>query len=144
LRLSLQRRAQRHVLDGEGHHHDVVRFHDRRADDEGVGVEQTRRQARGYHVEIVVDQGDGLVPGLAIQVDQLHLLRAPLRRQAVVAELLEPVQRVAGRGLGDDHGAFEARFEVIQNAANRIRVGRRQLVRRRDVVHLDDDVLLGP
>jgi len=58
-------------------------------------------------VEIVVDQGDGPVFGLAIQVDQLHLLRAPLGDEAVVAELLEAAQRIAGRGIRDDDWALK-------------------------------------
>jgi len=53
------------------------------------------------------------------------------------------VQRIAGRGFGDHHWAFEARLQVIQNAVDSVRVRRRQLVDGGDVVDLDDDVLLG-
>ena len=53
------------------------------------------------------------------------------------------MQGVAGRGFGDDDGAFEARRQVIQDAVDGVRVGGRQLVDGGDVVDLDEDVFLG-
>src|SRR5579862_7565677 len=56
--------------------------------------------------------------------------------------MVEGVEGVARRRLGDYHGPAKARLEVVEDAVHRLDVGCGELVCRRDVVRLDDNVLL--
>ena len=136
----VQRRAQDHVLDRERDDGDVVRLHAGGAEDEGVGVDQARGQAHRGDVNVEIDQRQEDVLGLLVEIEQADLLVLP--GQGGVLEVVESLHRVARRGLRDDHGAFEAGRQVVEDAAQRVCMAGAQLVGRRHVVRLDEDVFL--
>ena len=77
-----------HVLDRERRHHRVVRLHRRRADDVGVGVEEAGGEAHRLEVEVVVEDLEGLVAPLVVQVHEADRALLALGGDLRVAELL--------------------------------------------------------
>src|SRR5208337_4625930 len=140
----VQRRAQREVLHGKRRHHGVMRFHDGRANDKGIRIEQTRRQTHWRHVQVKINQRNGLEPSLAVQVHETDLLIAILARQARVTEAFVTFQRVARGGLSNDDGPAKARREVFDDPPQRVGVRGGELIHRVHDVRLDDDVLFLP
>ena len=65
---------------------------------------------------------------LLVQIDQADVERLVLRESLAVAEVVVSFRRVAGRGFGDDDRALEARPEEIQDAVQRVHMGRGKLV----------------
>ena len=136
----VKRRAEHHVLDGQGYDRHVVRFHACGAKHESVRVDQPGCQPHRGDVNVEIDQRQEHVFCLFVEVQEADF--PVLLGQCGVFEVVESRHGVAGRGFRDDDGAFEARREVIENAAQRVGVRGRQLVVGGDVVGLDDNVLL--
>ena len=142
LRRLVQRGAQHHVLDGERGHHGVVRLQHARADDVGIGIQQARRQAYRLKVQVVIDQRDDLVFGFRIQIHQRDVARGAVGGEFDVPEIPEALHGFAGGRFHDAHRQLVLGLQVVQNSPDGVGMGGRQLIRRGDVVHLDDHVFL--
>src|SRR5579862_5500007 len=92
---TMKRSAKNHVLDRHSRDHDVVRLQHCGADDECIRIDHRRCQANWYWMKIVVEYGDELVPAIAIQINERHLLRLPLRFEPEIFEVLEGNQGIA-------------------------------------------------
>ena len=112
----------------------------RRAEDEGVRVEQPRSEPNLHQVHVGVDHLRDLVLLLLVEVDQRDLVRAILGDCLRIAKVLIRVPRLIPRRFGDHNRATEARSQVIENSAQRVGVCRAELVLNGHTVRLDQHV----